>query len=108
VELWISAETGAGDGFIRSAAAEEMTPWRAGVEWAGFAMGWEIQRGWQVPLIEMPSNSSLGQRGMTKLQPHTHACSSLHFGPPTCLYIRDDFDFWFGDDPAHSHFGENL
>jgi len=71
-----------------------------GVGWV--AMGWEIQRGWQVPLIEMPSNSSLGQRGMTKLQPHTHACSSLHFGPPTCLYIRDDFDFWFGDDQPTS------
>jgi len=42
-----------------------------------------------VPLIEMPSNSSLGQRGMTKLQPHTHACSSLQL----VYTFRDGFDF---------------
>jgi len=45
VELWISAETGADDGFIRSAAAEEMTPWRAVAESVGLRWGGRYNEG---------------------------------------------------------------
>lgn len=87
---WFPPETetggaGAGDGFIRSAALEELTPWRAGVGWYGMvdtrvasAINWNAKQ----QLV-----------GATRHDQITAAHTRV-LVTPTCLYFPRWFWFW--------------